>query len=550
MTRSADRGRLVRGHGAVERQRPARLRRPGERRRAAAPRGRVRRRRRRPAAAAREYLTAFGPELGIDAGASSANLAARAGAGAGRRRVEYRLDEAKTQFDTTTYALPADVLRAAGLGRRRRRAREERAAARAWRAVDAAPRDRVPSGRPTRRRAASREPDVRTGRGAVPARRRRRGAAVATLAARRLPLRRGRAARRPRRARPSAAGKRAGGARRRLDRGRAPLRRRRDRVHGRDPGRSPTSPGGRSSRSRRARCSTCARSSTRSAASSSCATRSRPPASPPTGRPPSNATLNPHRNAVTLRGPRAPAPGANQALQGSFVTIVDFEPPVAPPPTEPAGADFDFDVRTNDFAAVNAYHHCDRFFRVVERPRLPDPLLLRRHDVPGAGRPPRPLRHARRHRAERSCIGTGTGGIANVDFELADLDDIAHPIGIANDGRVVLHELGGHGILYDHVNFPNFGFAHSAGDSFGAILSDPETLAPDRFETFPWVTVVDRAPRPQRDHGLGLGRRATTTAATAPSRSSARRTSASTARSAATRRISRADVRVAARRST
>jgi hypothetical protein len=60
-------------------------------------------------------------------------------------------------------------------------------------------------------------------------------------------------------------------------------------------------------------------------------------------------------------------------------------------------------------------------------------------------------------------------------------------MGLACDWRVVLHELGGHGILYQSVNSPNFGFAHSAGDSFAAILNDPETRAADRFQTFPWV---------------------------------------------------------------
>ena len=86
-----------------------------------------------------------------------------------------------------------------------------------------------------------------------------------------------------------------------------------------------------------------------------------------------------------------------------------------------------------------------------------------------------------------SCSGDGDG-IANVDFELADLTDIANPMGLAEDWRVVLHELGGHGILYEHVNVANFGFSHSAGDSFAVILSDPETQAGDRFESFPWLS--------------------------------------------------------------
>jgi hypothetical protein len=60
-------------------------------------------------------------------------------------------------------------------------------------------------------------------------------------------------------------------------------------------------------------------------------------------------------------------------------------------------------------------------------------------------------------------------------------------LGIACDWRVVLHELGGHGTLNSHVNSSYFGFAHSAGDSFAAILNDPESRAPDKGHTFPWA---------------------------------------------------------------
>ena len=85
---------------------------------------------------------------------------------------------------------------------------------------------------------------------------------------------------------------------------------------------------------------------------------------------------------------------------------------------------------------------------------------------------------------------------------LADLSNVADPMGLACDWRVVLHELGGHGILYNHVNSANFGFAHSAGDSFAAVLNDPETRAVDRFQTFPWVFgVIDR--RHDRDVTAG-----------------------------------------------
>ena len=61
------------------------------------------------------------------------------------------------------------------------------------------------------------------------------------------------------------------------------------------------------------------------------------------------------------------------------------------------------------------------------------------------------------------------------------------PIGNANDWRVVLHELGGHGTLLNHVDSTRFGFAHSAGDSLAAILNDPESKAGNKGRTFPWI---------------------------------------------------------------
>ncbi len=203
------------------------------------------------------------------------------------------------------------------------------------------------------------------------------------------------------------------------------------------------------------------------------------------------ATLNPLRNSVTLTGLTAPGPGSNQTLTGNFVQISDFELATAAPPSEAPGTDFNYATRTNNFAAVNAYYHCDRFFRLVEDlgfsiasyfdgTSFPVPVDHRGHFLTADG-------------IERnaSCSGDGDG-IANVDFELADMTDLVNPMGIAADWRVVLHELGGHGILYDHINVANFGFSHSAGDSFAVILNDPNTMAADRFESFPWVSFIGR----------------------------------------------------------
>ena len=94
------------------------------------------------------------------------------------------------------------------------------------------------------------------------------------------------------------------------------------------------------------------------------------------------------------------------------------------------------------------------------------------------------------------CVGDGDG-IDYHHYALADLGDTTNPIGIATDWRVVLHELGGHGILYDHVNSPNFGFSHSAGDSLAVILNDPASswhsgAAIDRFVLSPFIVAIPR----------------------------------------------------------
>ncbi len=214
------------------------------------------------------------------------------------------------------------------------------------------------------------------------------------------------------------------------------------------------------------------------------------------------ATLNTFRSSVTLVGLTAPAAGADQELRGDNVRVQDFEVFTAAPPTEPSGTNFDYGSRTNDFAAVNAYHHNDRFFRLVA-----DLGFVRSTYFNGTTFP-LPVDHRGRFgtttgiEVNASCNGNGTGGIANVDYELANLTDTTNPIGLANDWRVVLHELGGHGILYDHVNSANFGFSHSAGDSFAAILSDPDTAAADRFLTFPWVAAVINR---RHDRSVGAG---------------------------------------------
>jgi hypothetical protein len=216
------------------------------------------------------------------------------------------------------------------------------------------------------------------------------------------------------------------------------------------------------------------------------------------------ATLDLMRDNVTLIDLNGPMIGV-QSLVGSLVQISEVTLPTLAGPTELTPFNFAYQSRTNKFAAVNAYYHCDRFFRMVrdlgfnlssyfDGTAFPVPVD---HRGKGTMANQGNIRNA-------DCRGNAmNNGIGSVNFALADLGDITNPIGIAADWRVVLHELGGHGILYDHVSSANFGFSHSAGDSIAAIVNDPDSALavpltnPQRFVTFPWVTIG-------RNHGQSV----------------------------------------------
>ncbi|MGH8555899.1 MAG: hypothetical protein ACRESZ_00270, partial [Methylococcales bacterium] len=79
----------------------------------------------------------------------------------------------------------------------------------------------------------------------------------------------------------------------------------------------------------------------------------------------SNAALNPQRDDVTLTDLGAPVAGV-QSLTGTYVTITNEENPNTAAPTEPKGTDFDYDVRTNNFGAVNAHYHQTELIKTIE----------------------------------------------------------------------------------------------------------------------------------------------------------------------------------------
>jgi hypothetical protein len=204
------------------------------------------------------------------------------------------------------------------------------------------------------------------------------------------------------------------------------------------------------------------------------------------------AQLNSLRTTVSLDGLSS---GNPQGLSGEYVEIVDIVLPVAVPPTAPnPPASFAYDAPAREFAAVNAYHHCDWLFRLMAGMGFDIPTYFDGTTFPvpvdAVG-----FNDQVNAQAPGNATGTGSGGF---QFGLAGSPFPA--VSIAADRRVVLHEFG-HTLLWDSVHSPNFGFAHSAGDSLAAVLMDPQSsLRTDpvrRFETFPWVL-------PNRNHGRSL----------------------------------------------
>lgn len=190
-----------------------------------------------------------------------------------------------------------------------------------------------------------------------------------------------------------------------------------------------------------------------------------------------NAVLNPFRTSHPLGGLGSATP---QPLSGAFVRVEDTDPPASAPPVGPSpAANFVFDVRTDEFAALNAYHNCDRLFRTMQDLGFNVTSYFNGTTFP-VPVDHRALGDAINAQAPGNATGTGLGKL------LFGRMMPGEPVGIATDNRVVWHEFG-HGLLWDHVNSPNFGFAHSAGDALAAILNDPGSMAPDRFQTFPWV---------------------------------------------------------------
>ncbi|MBS1777373.1 MAG: hypothetical protein JSS64_13950 [Bacteroidetes bacterium] len=236
---------------------------------------------------------------------------------------------------------------------------------------------------------------------------------------------------------------------------------------------------------------------------------------------PSNPALNQFRSNETLHRLDPPDPSGNQHLRGQYARVIDpvldvNDPmlatpypanalvPAATPPTEVSPFDFNYNVRTENFGAVNCYYQVDRFLDFIVslgiqlKPTAQDPTAM----LPNT---PLPIRVD--HRAFESSQNTPIGGgcVGNIGNTLAlgiafakitlstppspPLDEY---YSAATSYQIMLHELS-HVLLLDHLHTPGFtGFSHSFGDSLAAILNDinsvyaPPSTSSDRFVTFPW----------------------------------------------------------------
>jgi zinc metalloprotease ZmpB len=194
-----------------------------------------------------------------------------------------------------------------------------------------------------------------------------------------------------------------------------------------------------------------------------------------------DAELNALRAFVDLAGLAAPtSPQSIRELKGNYVELRETSNPTVPAPTVTPPSEFVYEVRTSEFTAVNAYHHCDCLFRMLEEMGIDVRSYFDGTQFPV------PVDHYAlgnqvNAQAPGNATGNGSGGF------LFGLARAGQPIGIAATARVVLHEFG-HALLWDHVDNPNFGFAHSAGDSLAVILHDPGPQVADRFDSFPFIT--------------------------------------------------------------
>ncbi len=215
-------------------------------------------------------------------------------------------------------------------------------------------------------------------------------------------------------------------------------------------------------------------------------------------------SIVPTSSLATLNNIRSPRAIANlnslvppYALSGEYVELADLTPPTNTNPS--SSNNFNYDVPTEEFAAVNAYVHNDYLFRLVAGMGFDMSVYFDGTTFPV------PVDHNGFFGCVNACAPGNAGGDGSGGFHYG-LMQAGTNVGISLSKRITLHEFG-HAVLWDNVHSPNLGFCHSVGDSLAAVLMDPRSIDPDRFMTFPWLTIsnpgIDR--RHDRTTAAGWG---------------------------------------------
>ena len=192
-----------------------------------------------------------------------------------------------------------------------------------------------------------------------------------------------------------------------------------------------------------------------------------------------------------------PPVAGSQALSGTRTRVQDIFAPPTLPPTTTAPFNFEYTAPHPDFGASNAYYHTDWMYRLVggmgfnlatyfDGTAFPVPV-----DHAGMG-------NSVNAQAPGNAAGNGIGRF------LYGLVQSGQTMSMATQVGVCLHEFA-HALLWDHVNSPNFGWCHSAGDTLAALMMDPGSKAPDRFETFPFVTAGTPGIDRRHDRSIAAG---------------------------------------------
>jgi hypothetical protein len=215
-----------------------------------------------------------------------------------------------------------------------------------------------------------------------------------------------------------------------------------------------------------------------------------------------SAMLDPTRTTVTL--PVIPA--TPQSLASEFVRLSDFSSPAAEPPTSPP-ADFTALASDSiDFGAVNAFYHLDRFFRLMGELGIDPatyfsstklPLSVDHLDTTVIIRDGRPMGPGP---VGGYVYGNPRGeGCARIGLAYTAMA-CTSPVLAGCDQRIVFHECS-HMILWEKTHHGRMRFCHSTGDSLAIIFADPQSTAPDRFQSFPFIPLATR--RHDRDVAAG-----------------------------------------------